>query len=114
MLWIFLSVRRSDSLAGDAMGGRSMQDKQIPTVHCSGQPNHLPKTAGELKASLYDNHPWYYSHNDDGDLQMSLSLCVQVCVCECVCASAVACLPSREGHYYSGHSSGGGAPTAAN
>lgn len=36
MLWIFLSVRRSDSLAGDAMGGRSMQDKQIPTVHCSG------------------------------------------------------------------------------
>lgn len=90
-----------------------MQDKQIPTVHCSGQPNHLPKTAGELKASLYDNHPWYYSHNDDdGDLQMSLSLCVRVCACVCACASALASLPSWV-HYYSGRSSHGGAPTAA-
>lgn len=49
MLWIFLSVRRSDSLAGDAKGGRSMQDKRIPTVHCSGAANHLPKTDGSSK-----------------------------------------------------------------
>lgn len=44
----------------------------FPQFIVQGQPNHLPK----LKASLYDNHPSYYSHYDDGDLQMSLSVCV--------------------------------------
>lgn len=89
MFLVFLSVRRSDSLAGDAMGGRSMQDKRIPTVHCSGPAKSSSQDGRELKASLYDNHPWYYSHYDDDDLQMSLSLCV--CVRVCVCVSVCAC-----------------------
>lgn len=91
MLWVFLSVRRSDSLAGDAMGGRSMQDKRIPTVHCSGPAKSSSQDCRELKASLYDNHPWYYSHYDDGDLQMSLSVCLRVSVCVCVGVCACAC-----------------------
>lgn len=90
MLRVFLSVRRSDSLAGDAKGGRSMQDKRIPTVHCSGPAKSSSQDGWELKASLYDNHPWYYSHYDDDDLQMSLSLSLScslymsVCVCVCI------------------------------
>lgn len=109
MLWVFLSVRCSDSLAGDAMGGRSMQDKRIPTVHCSRPAKSSSQDGRELKASLYDNHPWYYSHYDDGDLQMSLCMCVRVCACACthVCVWAHvhlwAPLPSCV-RYNSGHS----------
>lgn len=101
MFLVFLSVRRSDSLAGDAMGGRSMQDKRIPTVHCSGPAKSSSQDSRELKASLYDNHPWYYSHYDDDDLQMSLSPCVRMSVC--VHVHLWTPLPSRV-HYNSGHS----------
>lgn len=56
-----------------------MQDKRIPTVHCSGPAKSSSQDGRELKGSLYDNHPWYYSHYDDDDLQMSECVCVYVC-----------------------------------
>ena len=73
-----------------------MQDKRIPTVHCSGPAKSSSQDGRELKASLYDNHPWYYSHYDDGDLQMSVCACVCLCVraccaCTCVCVCVYIC-----------------------
>lgn len=87
MLWIFYLSVALTALQGMAWEEDQCRTSRFPQFIVRGQPNHLPKTAGKLKASLYDNHPWYYSHNDDGDLQMSLSLCVRVCVCVCICNS---------------------------
>lgn len=41
-------------------------------------PESSSQDSRELKASLYDNHPWCYSHSDDEDLRTPPPVCVCV------------------------------------
>lgn len=76
----YLSVALTAS-QGMPWEGDQCRTSGFPQFIVRSEPNHLPKTGGELKASLYDNHPWYYSHYDDSDLQMSP--CASVCTFAC-------------------------------
>ena len=82
---VFISPRPSDRLGGDARGGRSMEDKHIPTVHCPGQRHHHLEMAKSSKLPFMITIPGIIPCDDD--LQMSACVCVRLRDCVCLCAS---------------------------